>query len=84
MGDIFHKADHVLICLGEYDDDGEYAVETILNELRAYRRQCPKRSKTEKPHPLAITALGVSIYVDIARIAHSLAALSSRPYFSRV
>ena len=34
MGGIFHNAEHVLLCIGNLDDDGEYAIQAIRDQAR--------------------------------------------------
>lgn len=79
MGDIFRKAEHVLICLGEQDDDGEYALQVISRQTYT----------SVKPRMFIFDSAvfgrdGISLDVDVGRFGHSLSLLSQRPYFKRV
>lgn len=83
MGDIFRKAEHVLICLGEYDDDGEYAVHVLQNTVQTASVQQMKYLESVA-RAAVLHRNGLHSGIDLARFARSLAALAHRPYFKRV
>ena len=88
MGSIFSKAEHVLACIGQDDDDGEYALQAIRNQRR-YNDSPPSKRSDINPWAVIIKIrlhgrADTPTDVDLTRFALSLAALSRRPYFERV
>ena len=84
MGQIYSLAAHVLVCLGEYDDDAEDAFD-IISQL--WHRYFPPTS--EASHVDTIGRLPISGFVEFPgidpnRFALSLETLTRRPYFQRV
>ena len=84
MGQIYSLAAHVLVCLGEYDDDAEYAF-GIISQL--WDHYFPPIS--EAPHVDTIGRLPISGFVEFPgidpnRFALSLETLTRRTYFQRV
>ena len=76
MADIFNKAKHVLICLGGYDDDGEYALQSLRSHvIPGKSSEVLNWRNPGRPHPVGI---------DLPRCALSFAVLTRRPYWKRV
>ena len=89
MGSIFSKAEHVLVCIGQEDDDGEYALQEIRDQRR-YDCFPPSGERSDIDHRPVIVKTGPNGKTDIPpdvnlpRFTLSLAALSRRSYFERV
>ena len=90
MGSIFRNAEHVLVCLGPPDDDSEKSMRMISQRLeRGIKRSVfdvlkspdtpTKKESTSSPESIVSTPPPAW-----DSYAMSLAALSRRPYFSRV
>ena len=85
MGSIFQKAEHVLMCIGQYDDDGEYAMQVISDRLDYHSDHNGLVVKAGTTVQRAIMdELSCPTGVDVHRFVLSLAALTRRPYFTRV
>ena len=93
MGGIFHNAEHVLLCIGNLDDDGEYAIQAIRDQTRHDEPKPSDRKRhpswNEHIWPVIVKynsrePAGVPPNVDLTRFALSLAAISRRPYFERM
>ena len=81
MGQIYRSAAHVLVCLGEEDDDAEYSF-AIMSQLWDYYF-----SDTEQiPADQRLSTRGFASFPGIhsERFAESLTALACRSYFERV
>ena len=87
MGSFFSKAEHVLVCIGQEDDDGEYALQAIRDQRR-YGGSPPSGERSDTDHRPVIVKKDpngkIPPDVNLPRFTLSLAALSRRPYFERV
>jgi hypothetical protein len=93
MGSTFNNVEHVLACLGEYDDDAEYAMQ-VISEIAEFRFGSAATAPSPGPGAFSVhTAWDheKGIANDLAlpgwnwfRYATPLVALTRRPYFSRV
>ena len=84
MGQVYSKAAHVLVCLGDYDDDAEYAFGIISQLWEYYFPPTCERLAGKSIERLSLRGFYSSPEIDPARFALSLEALTQRSYFNRV
>jgi hypothetical protein len=82
MGSTFQRAQHVLLCIGDYNDDGAYSVETIINRLQEYPSNVDSMMDgTTDFKPVILNDTDLPPGVDLPRFMKSLLSLIRRPYF---
>jgi hypothetical protein len=81
MGQIYRQAAHVLVCLGQQDDDAEYSFSVICQLWDYY---FSTNAPTSADQRLSTSGFESLPGMDSGRFSQSLMALNCRSYFERV